>query len=217
MSVTNVNSAAQTQSTQSASKRLNENFDMFLMMLTTQLKNQNPMDPLDANKFTEQLVQYSSVEQQVAMNQSLDQLKAIMVAQNAASLVSYVGAEVTAQGNAAVLKDGKASWVFSTGTQAQSMQVEIRNEAGAVVATRTITPSSKDHTFQWDGKANDGTSLPAGTYRVTVTAKDAQGATMPVTTKVSGIVREIDFSTPEPTLMVNGMKIPASAILSVRR
>lgn len=217
MSVTNVNSAAQTQSTQSASKRLNQNFDMFLMMLTTQLKNQNPMDPLDANKFTEQLVQYSSVEQQVAMNQSLDQLKAIMVAQNAASLVSYVGAEVTAQGNAAVLKDGKASWVFSTGTQAQSMQVEIRNEAGAVVATRTITPSSKDHTFQWDGKANDGTSLPAGTYRVTVTAKDAQGATMPVTTKVSGIVREIDFSTPEPTLMVNGMKIPASAILSVRR
>lgn len=217
MSVTNVNSAAQTQSTQSASKRLNQNFDMFLMMLTTQLKNQNPMDPLDANKFTEQLVQYSSVEQQVAMNQSLDQLKAIMVAQNAASLVSYVGAEVTAQGNAAVLKDGKASWVFSTGTQAQSMQVEIRNEAGAVVATRTITPSSKDHTFQWDGKANDGTSLPAGTYRVTVTAKDAQGATIPVTTKVSGIVREIDFSTPEPTLMVNGMKIPASAILSVRR
>ncbi len=217
MSVTNVNSAAQSQSTQSASKRLNENFDMFLMMLTTQLKNQNPMDPLDANKFTEQLVQYSSVEQQVAMNQSLDQLKAIMVAQNAASLVSYVGAEVTAQGNAAVLKDGKASWVFSTGTQAQSMQVEIRNEAGAVVATRSITPSGKDHTFEWDGKANDGTSLPAGTYRVTVTAKDAQGATMPVTTKVSGIVREIDFSTPEPTLMVNGMKIPASAILSVRR
>ena len=217
MSVTNVNTAAQTQSTQSASKRLNQNFDMFLMMLTTQLKNQNPMDPLDANKFTEQLVQYSSVEQQVAKNQSLNQLKAIIVAQNAASLVSYVGAEVTAQGNAAALKDGKATWMFSTGTQAQSMQVEIRNEAGAVVATRTITPSSKDHTFQWDGKANDGTSLPPGTYRVTVTAKDAQGATMPVTTKVSGIVREIDFSTPEPTLMVNGMKIPASAILSVRR
>jgi flagellar basal-body rod modification protein FlgD len=217
MSVTNVNTTTQTQSTQSASKRLNQNFDMFLMMLTTQLKNQNPMDPLDANKFTEQLVQYSSVEQQVAMNQSLDQLKAIMVAQNAASLVSYVGAEVTAQGNAAVLKDGKANWVFSTGTQAQSMQVEIRNEAGAVVATRTITPSAKDHSFQWDGKANDGTSLPNGTYRVTVTAKDAQGATMPVTTKVSGVVREIDFSTPEPTLMVNGMKIPASAILSVRR
>jgi flagellar basal-body rod modification protein FlgD len=217
MSVNSVNTASQTQAPRSASTRLNQNFDMFLMMLTTQLQNQNPLDPLDANKFTEQLVQYSSVEQQIAMNQSLDQLKSIVIAQNAASLVSYVGAEVTAQGNAAALKDGKAKWMFSTGTQAKTMQVEIRNEAGAIVATRTITPTDKDHTFEWDGKANDGSTLPPGTYRVTVTAKDAQGADVPVTTKVSGIVKEIDFSTPEPTLMVNGMKIPASAILSVRR
>lgn len=217
MSTTSVNSATQTQAPQTASKRLNQNFDMFLMMLTAQLQNQNPLDPLDANKFTEQLVQYSSVEQQIATNQSLDQLKSIIVAQNAASLVSYVGSEVTAQGNAAALKDGKAKWMFSTGAQAKTMQVEIRNEAGAVVATRTISPTSKDHTFEWDGKANDGSTVPAGTYRVTVTAKDAQGADVPVTTKVSGIVKEIDFSTAEPTLMVNGMKIPASAILSVRR
>jgi flagellar basal-body rod modification protein FlgD len=218
MSVNSVNPAAQQQQPpQTASRRLNQNFDMFLMMLTTQLQNQNPLEPLDANKFTEQLVQYSSVEQQIAMNQSLDQLKSIVIAQNAASLVSYVGAEVTAQGNAAILKDGKANWVLSTSTQAKTMEVEIRNESGAVVATRTITPSSKDHSFEWDGKANDGTSVPPGTYRITVKAKDAQGADLPVTTKVSGIVKEIDFSTPEPTLMVNGMKIPASAILSVRR
>jgi len=216
-SATSSTSQAQTSSTQSASTRLNQNFDMFLQMLTTQLQNQNPLEPLDANKFTEQLVQYSSVEQQIATNQSLQQLTSIVIAQNAASLVNYVGSEVTAEGNAATLKDGKAKWNFETQTQAQTMTVEIRNEAGALVATQTLTPSDTKVSFEWDGKANDGSTAPDGTYRVTVKASDAEGANVPVTSKVSGVVTEIDFSTAEPTLSVNGMTIPASSILSVRR
>jgi flagellar basal-body rod modification protein FlgD len=217
MSVSSVNSTNTTQTTKSSSTQLSDNYDTFLQLLTTQLQHQSPLEPLDANKFTDQLVQYSAVEQQIKTNESLEDLKSIIASQNAASLVSYVGAEVTAQGNSAALKDGKAKWMFSTSTQADTMQVDIRNDAGAVVATRTIRPSDKDHTFEWDGKANDGTTLANGTYRVTVTAKDANGANVPVTTKVSGIVSEIDFTTQDPTLLINGMKVPASSILSVRR
>ena len=88
-------------------------FDTFLKILTTQLQNQNPLDPIDSSQFTDQLVQFSSVEQSIKTNKNLEQLIALSGANAFTGVVSYIGKEVTAEGAATNLKDGAASWSFS--------------------------------------------------------------------------------------------------------
>src|ERR1041385_8736854 len=90
-----------------------QNFDTFLQLLTTQLKNQNPLDPLDTNQFTQQLVQFASVEQQINMNQQLTSLVSLQKANKTTSAMSFLGATATVDGSSTKLVNGKGSWSFS--------------------------------------------------------------------------------------------------------
>src|SRR3954464_9956275 len=89
------------------------NFNTFLTLLTTQLKNQSPLDPLDTNQFTQQLVQFASVEQQINMNQQLTSLVALQKANQPTSAMSFLGSTATVDGSSTQLASGKASWSFS--------------------------------------------------------------------------------------------------------
>ena len=86
------------------------NFTTFLQMLTTQLKNQDPTSPMDTNQFTQQLVQFAQVEQQMKSNSQLTSLVALQQADQATALLSYVGATVAVDGSSATLKNGSAGW-----------------------------------------------------------------------------------------------------------
>src|SRR5277367_2332707 len=85
------------------SQQLAGNFNTFLTLLTTQLQNQNPLDPLDTNQFTQQLVEFSSVEQQVNMNANLQTLISLQQTSEATSAMQYLGSNVTLSGTAASL------------------------------------------------------------------------------------------------------------------
>src|SRR5215510_8953240 len=88
------------------------NFQTFLTLLTTQLKNQNPLDPLDTNQFTQQLVQFAQVEQQLKQNEQLTTLISIEKSAQATTALAYVGQTVAVDGQTAALKDSKATWSF---------------------------------------------------------------------------------------------------------
>src|SRR5919112_345140 len=90
-----------------------QNFDAFLLLLTTQLKNQSPLDPLDTNQFTGQLVQFASVEQQLKSNDTLNALLTSSRASTASTAASFVGMTVTADGASAQLANGKAEWMIN--------------------------------------------------------------------------------------------------------
>src|SRR5215207_4106736 len=108
-----ISAAASTQAAGTASKvtdraTMAQNFDAFLLLLTTQLKNQSPLDPVDTNQFTQQLVQFASVEQQLKSNDTLNALLTSVRASTASTAASFVGMTVTADGATTRLSGGTA-------------------------------------------------------------------------------------------------------------
>jgi flagellar basal-body rod modification protein FlgD len=198
-----------------ATSSLLSNYDTFLKMLTTQLRVQNPLEPMDAEKFTEQLVQYSAVEQQLKTNQNLEAMLATMVSSTALSLVNYIGKTVEASSTTTMLKDSQATWKLSAADADADADVTIRNSAGAVVYQGKLDLKKGENTFTWDGKMNNGQSATEGSYTISVDAKTDKGAKIAITSKVSGTVTAIDTSSAEPYLKVNGTMIPLSSLLSI--
>ncbi len=206
-----------TASSTAASSRatIAENFDVFLQLLTTQLRNQNPLDPLDTNQFMQQLVQFTSVEQQLKTNEFLE---AMMVAtQNATNseAVSYVGKIVTASGNKAELVDGRATWTFAV-EQDATITATVRDMSGNVVFTKQGSVSAGESVFNWDGIGSDGNRKPDGSYSVTIEARNKEGKLIEVATEMTGEVTGVDFTGSEPVLIVGTGRVNLSAVLSVR-
>jgi len=144
MTVSGVSSTrSDTSGLASDSNTIAGNFDTFLSLLTTQLQNQNPLDPLDTNQFTSQLVQFSSVEQELKTNDYLASL--VQSTQNASAnaAVSYIGKTVTSSGVDSDLKDGQASWSFNL-PQAANVTVTIKDSSGNQVYSETIA-------YTWGG------------------------------------------------------------------
>ena len=131
------------------------NFNTFLQLLTTQLKNQNPLDPLDTNQFTQQLVQFASVEQQINMNTQLTTLVSMQKATQSTQAMSFLGATATVDGATAQLTGGKATWSFSSDKPATGT-VTIKNATGSTVYTGTYPLNAGAQAFQWDGRGNNG-------------------------------------------------------------
>src|SRR5213080_642648 len=90
------------------------NFNTFLTLLTTQLKNQNPLDPLDTNQFTQQLVQFAGVEQQMKMNSQMTSLISIEQSAQSTAAMAYLGSTATVDGSTTKLASGKAQWTFTS-------------------------------------------------------------------------------------------------------
>ncbi len=145
------------------------------MLLTTQLQNQNPLDPLDTNQFTQQLVQFAQVEQQLKSNDQLASLVKIeQTAQSTQALV-FVGQTVAVDGSTARL-DGHATWNLNAPSSANAT-ITITAANGQTAYSGNFNIGSGNASFVWDGKGNDGTTWPAGDYKMTVTAKDAPART----------------------------------------
>jgi flagellar basal-body rod modification protein FlgD len=196
--------------------RLADNFDTFLQILTTQLRNQNPLDPLDTNQFTQQLVQFSGVEQQLKTNQFLEAMMTSTQNANNSQAVSYIGKIVTAEGSKTELVEGKATWHFAT-AKAASITATVRDKDGNVVYTKTGTVKQGESVFTWDGIGSDGRKKPEGSYSVTIEGRDGDGKLVDVATQMTGEVTGIDFSGSEPVLIVGGAKVNLSSVLSVRQ
>ncbi|HEX8167072.1 MAG TPA: flagellar hook capping FlgD N-terminal domain-containing protein [Beijerinckiaceae bacterium] len=193
-------------------KGIAQNFDAFLLLLTTQLKNQSPLDPLDTNQFTQQLVQFASVEQQLKQTETLGALLATMKASTASNAASFVGMQVTADGATTRLSNGGARWVLNAARNASHATITIRDKAGGVVATRTGALAAGAQTFTWDGKTSTGTTAPDGDYTVTVAALDASGQGVSVKTEIAGRVDSVDMTGDAPQLVVGTVRVPLSSV-----
>jgi flagellar basal-body rod modification protein FlgD len=190
------------------------NFDTFLSLLTTQLQNQNPLDPLDTNEFTSQLVQFSSVEQQLKTNSFLESLvQATQNSQNNAA-VSYIGKTVTSTGVDSDLKSGQATWSFNL-PQAASVNVTIKDASGNQVYTESGSLAAGNGQFNWDGTETDGSTAPDGTYSISIDAKNSDGAFVAASTETTGVVTGVDLTGTEPSLIVGSSNIKLSDVTSV--
>lgn len=211
---TSSNSTA-TNNTDPALKQLSGNFSTFLNLLTTQLKNQDPTSPMDTNQFTQQLVMYSQVEQQIQSNSNLKTL--IAQGQSTASQMAmdYLGKKVSIMNGQASLIDGEATWTYNLPSAAKSAKLTVTNSAGKVVYTGDAEKTVGNHNFEWDGKDNYGNEQPAGGYKLTVTAVDSSGAAIDAAIASAGLVSQIDMTGNEPQLVIGYMTIGLGDVAAI--
>lgn len=165
--------------------------DRFLTLLVTQLKNQDPLNPLDNAQVTTQMAQISTVSGINKLNDTIGALAASMKAGEYLQAVGLVGHEVTVAGNRIELAEGKASYGMALATDAEAVSVTIKDAAGLVVRTVDLGAQKAGiRTFAWDGKDAAGKALAAGTYTIAVTATAAGAAVAAdalTTAKVTGV------------------------------
>lgn len=216
MAVDSVASSSSNGAVSSARSTIAGNFDTFLSILTTQLKNQNPLDPLDTNQFTAQLVQFSGVEQQLKTNEFLEALLLNTQTSYRADAVSYIGKQVSASGETAELVDGGAYWAYNAEANVANATVSIKDAAGNVVYTETGSLNAGPGAFLWDGVGSDGNTKPDGIYTIEIKGTNLAGNEVKVSTSSVGIVTGVDFSGSEPMLTVGKNKVALSDVTDIQ-
>lgn len=220
--------AVSSQNTASVLDRINNsrtslttNKETFLKLLTTQLKNQDPLSPTDTTQMTQQITQMTGVEQQLVTNDLLAALVGMNSGTGLSEGVSMIGKQVTAITDNSTLKNGKATFSWTQPGASTSLKVEIKNAAGKVV--RTLVPDdqkSGDHTITWDGKDDAGAQLPdGGVYTIAVTAKGGDGKELKVTNikgRAEGVVSAVDNTTGQPMVVVDGKTIPVDNVVGIK-
>jgi flagellar basal-body rod modification protein FlgD len=217
MTITSTTAAAAGQASAAERSRtsLASDFGGFLQLLTTQLQNQDPLAPMDADKFTSQLVQFSSVEQAIATNRNLERMSGLLDASMRSSALGYLGSEVELNGAVVQLEGGGAAVRYSLAREATDVQIRFFDAAGNPVATQVGRLAEGANEVLWNGVLADGRRAPPGAYRVEVTAKDAAGAPVPVRFSGSGTVTRVDLSGEVPALVVNGALVPFTNVRAV--
>jgi flagellar basal-body rod modification protein FlgD len=186
---------------------LSSNFSTFLTLLTTQLKNQDPTSPMDSSTFTQQLVEYSQVEQQIDTNTNLQTLITQGTTNASAVTTGYLGKNVSVTNGNASLTDGTANWTYNLGTAAASSTLSVTNASGQVVYTGPGATTAGNNSFTWNGQDNNGNQLNDGTYKLTVTAADSNGAAITTSVASAGTVSQIDLTGTAPKLVIGNMEV----------
>lgn len=200
----------------SATSKLSGTFDQFLTLLTTQMRYQDPMAPMDSTKFIEQLVMFSNVEQAIHQNLKLDELIDLQKESQTAFAVSYIGKEIVAIGDKAILEDGRAEWRYTLSEQAAFTNISILSETGGLVKRFNGDIAIGEHVLTWDGRDELGQPVADGVYTIMVTAKAADDSAIPVSTDFVGRVTGVSTDNGKITLDVSGIPVSVESVISVK-
>lgn len=214
MEINSLNSGVISASAQSAT-RLATDFTQFLTLLTAQLQNQDPLDPLDSNEFVAQLVSFTGVEQAIATNTNLENLIALIKTDQAATAVGYLGTTVEATGDQIILVNEQALFAYTLPENTKSTSVLIVDEAGNTVFAGQGNITAGKHYIVWDGRDAAGNLKPDGIYKVTVTSFAVDDSILSIPTIIGGRVTRVETIDGETNLTINGISISIDNILSV--
>ena len=193
---------------------LSGNFQTFLTLLMTQLKNQDPTSPLDTNQFTSQLVQFAGVEQQIATNRSLGQLIDLTQSGQVLQSSAMVGRQVEFASNQLSLQNGDATVKFTAAT-AGPVAVAVYNAAGAKVADGLVQANTGSNQWSWNGRNGNGTLLRDGAYRVAVAGSNPDGSTRALPFTVLGTATGVEQKDSAVRLQIGGLTVDFNAVKSV--
>lgn len=210
--MTTVSSATSTGTTSSSYNTLTANFETFMTLLTAQLKNQDPLSPMDSTEFTNQLVQYSEVEQSMKTNSLLESLNSLVTSSNGSYAVSYLGKTATTTDNTAALADGEATWNYTIPAEASKVTLKIYDENDNLVQTIDGTKTKGTHELSWDGTNSSGVKLASGDYTLEVEAVNSSGTDLAATVSRTGVITAVDMSGTEPKVLIGGTYVSLSDI-----
>lgn len=183
--------------------------DAFMQLLVTQIRNQDPLDPMETRDMMAQLTELSSVEHLIGIEERIATLQVGTASIANAQVADFVGKTVTADASSLRLEEtGDAGGAFTLEGRASQVTATVRNAEGEVVREIELGEAFPGgHTFQWDGRDADGIRLPAGRYQVELSAVGPDGGTVPVAAEVSGVVRGISYEHGYPELLVGDSRV----------
>lgn len=193
--------------------RIGADFDTFLTMLTTQMKNQDPLNPVESSDFAVQLATFSGVEQQVQTN---DLLRAMGAAGTMGGLSQYAGwVGMEARSTAPVRAiDGPVELHYEMPLGAVASEIVLRDDSGIEVRRMAVTGPGP---MVWDGTGASGAALPAGDYTATLESRDSAGQ---VTTDTVGSYARVAELRAEAdgavAILDSGARVPVSGITALR-
>ena len=202
--------------TSAAASTLADTFDTFLALLTTQLKNQDPLDPMKSSEFTSQLVEFAGVEQSINANKKLDQLVQLQVSNQLNSAVAFIGKTVEVISDLLLLKDGEAKISYGLDRNAAETIISIVDQNGRLVRTVKGETSAGRHEFEWDGRDANGVQMTDDVYSFSVIAADGDKETIDTIAASFGIVTGVEVVENAPRLNIGKLGVPFDAVFAVR-
>ncbi len=202
---------------QTSASTIGSNFNTFINILTTQLQNQDPTNATDPNQFTQELVQFAGVEQQLNTNNDLQTIINLQKnSSGASSAIGYMGQYVQAPvtNGELPLQGSQAELGYTLKTPAQSVSVAVEDANGNTLTTITGSGNTGMNYVTWNGQDSSGNQLPDGAYKFVVTATNADGTTQtPTDTEVVGVVTGIATNSDGSTsLSLGGMTVNSSVV-----
>ncbi|HEV8388694.1 MAG TPA: flagellar hook capping FlgD N-terminal domain-containing protein [Dongiaceae bacterium] len=221
MTVTSLSSltgttAATSTTSSSTTQQLFDNYETFLTLLTTQIQNQDPLDPMDTSEFTNQLVQYASVEQQIETNDVLSEIRDLTSWSVNTLALSYVGKTVEIDSDYAPLQDGQATWSYNLDDTADSVTLRVVDQNGDVVYEADGELDAGSHTFSWDGMDADGNQLADGPYRLEVVATDDDGNAVSAGVTSFGKVTKVSTEDGDITLQIGDISLEIDDVIAIQ-
>lgn len=215
MEVSAVTSVPDSSKADKTAVKLADTFDSFLTLLTTQLTHQDPLEPLDPNEFTDQLVSFTNVEQSIATNKNLEQLLASYQSNELASAVSFIGKAIEAPGATSVLNKGSARWSYNLAAQSEATTIKVVDSSGKTVFQAIGQTGLGRHEFEWDGNDSLSNPLPDGPYTLLVSAADSQNTAIDTTTNLIATAQGVLTEDGVNKVDVGGFTVPLNSIVAV--
>ena len=210
-----ISTALQQQANTANSKdKLADDFSQFLTLLTVQLQNQDPLSPMDTTEFTNQLVAFTGVEQQINTNQKLDSLVSMQLGSSFSAAQNYVGKSISYVSSEFAYTGEPAQLRYSLASGAEYSKVNVLNEFGDVVYTTDAAKSAGAHEFTWNGKTNNGRPAAPGTYEIVVDALDGEENPVNATTVVTGRVQGVESQNGSIYLLVGERAVSLGNVLN---
>jgi flagellar basal-body rod modification protein FlgD len=194
---------------------LTADFNTFLTLLTTQMKNQDPLQPIESTEFVAQLAQFSAVEQQVQTNDKLSALTEALSSSSASALADWLGTTVRAVAPAQFSGAPVAGYPASPPPGADKATLVVQDASGKTVAELAFKPG--DESVTWNGKTASGADAPAGAYTMTARYVDKAGAT--TTGEVETYTRVVEARRVDGEAVLSlegGARVKADAVSGVR-
>lgn len=183
--------------------------DEFLKLLTFQLKNQDPMNPMEQDKFTAELAQFSQLEQLTNLNKKFDDVNKNAEIKDKFYASSFIGKQVITAGQSIEVESNKDTPIyFNLDKAAKNVVVRVFDEKGSMVGeVKSENLAQGSQMIKWNGNATDGYEVKPGKYAVQVYAWDENQTRIPVETNAVGLVESVNFADGQPVLVVNGKNV----------
>lgn len=218
-SATNSPPSTVDQAAAASATGLNADFNMFLKLLTAQMQNQDPLDPMDSSQYTQQLVQYSQVEQSIKQNATLGSILTSLGNQGLTQASSMIGKTVEVNSDTSGLNaTTPAQWNWYGSAVVGDLTATITDASGKTVETRKIDADSRTGSFSWDGSITGSEKIaPDGVYTLTLAGLDASGNKVTVSPWATGTVNNVQMVNGVVQLSINGAEYASDSVSRIEK